>query len=139
MFRRSIIHSTHLKETGQLKVPAPSAFYLYSNSENVVVVNNLAASLLLLAPLVLLPDLLLLAGGEVVLDVEGLADLLGGLALDHVGHRLAGDVQQALDVEVVGGQDQLEEGALENIKTRFIPNLSMGERSYKDIEDKERA
>ena len=73
-------------------------------------------TLLLLAPLVLLPHLLLLAWGEVVLDVERLPDLLGGLPLDHVGHRLAGDVQQALDVQVVGGEDQLEERALVNLQ-----------------------
>ena len=54
--------------------------------------------LLLLAPLVLLADLLLLRRREVVLDVERLADLLGGLALDHVGHGLASDVEEALDV-----------------------------------------
>ena len=36
---------------------------------------------LLLAPFVLLADLLLLAGREIVLDVEGLPDLLRGLAL----------------------------------------------------------
>ena len=73
-------------------------------------------SLLLLAPLVLLPHLLLLLGSEVVPDVEGLADLLGRLALDHVGHRLAGDVQESLDVQVVGCQDQLKEGALVNLE-----------------------
>ena len=71
--------------------------------------------LLLLAPLVLLPDLLLLARGEVVLDVERLPDLLWRLPFDHVGHRLAGDVQEALDVQVVGRQDKLEEGALVNL------------------------
>ena len=74
--------------------------------------------LLFLAPLVLLPDLLLLGGREVVLDVERLADLLGGLALDHVGHGLASDVEEALDVQVVGGQDQLKEGALVDLKKK---------------------
>lgn len=59
-------------------------------------------SILLLGPLVLASDLLLLLGGEVVLDVESLADLLGGLSLDHVGYGLAADVEQGLDVEVVG-------------------------------------
>ena len=58
-------------------------------------------------PLVLAPNLLLFLGGEVVLDVEGLADLLGGLALDHVRHGHAGEVEQGLDVEVVGS---LKEG-----------------------------
>lgn len=38
-----------------------------------------------LGPLVLLADLSLLLGREVVLDVEEAANLLGRLALDHVG------------------------------------------------------
>lgn len=37
------------------------------------------------------------------MDIEGLADLLGGLALDHVGDGLTTDVEEGLDVEVVGG------------------------------------
>jgi hypothetical protein len=59
--------------------------------------------LAVLGPLVLATDLLLLLGREVVLDVECLADLVGGLALDHVGNGLAANVKQGLDVEVVGG------------------------------------
>lgn len=42
---------------------------------------------------------------EIILDVERLPDLLGGFAFYHVGHRLTGDVQQAFDVQVVGGLD----------------------------------
>ena len=37
------------------------------------------------------------------------ANLFGVLALDHGGDLGAGQVQQALDVQVVGRQDQLEE------------------------------
>jgi hypothetical protein len=59
--------------------------------------------LAVLSPFVLAADLLLLLRGEVVLDVERLADLVGGLALDHVGDGLAADVKEGLDVEVVGG------------------------------------
>ena len=47
--------------------------------------------------------MILLFGSEIVLDVEGLADLLRRLALDHVGDGLATNVQQGLDIEVVGG------------------------------------
>lgn len=115
-----------------------------------------------LGPLVLLLDLRLLLGREVVDNVEAareearsarasimmraedaqLADLLGLLALDHVGDRLAPDVtacagkesasgcrqpedarqakggkgrssvQEGLDVEVVGGEDDLKEHLL---------------------------
>lgn len=57
---------------------------------------------LLLSPLILTADLILLLGREVVLDVERLADLLGRLALDHVGDRLAPNVEEGLDVEIVG-------------------------------------
>ena len=64
--------------------------------------DHLHLPLLLLTPLVLLAHLLLLDRREVVLDVERLANLLGRLALDHVGHRLTRHVQQALDVQVVG-------------------------------------
>lgn len=74
-----------------------------------------------LAPGVLLADLLLLFGGEVVLDVEGATDLLGSFALDHVGHRLAGDVEQSLDVEVVRGEDQLEQRALVDLQELHVP------------------
>lgn len=57
---------------------------------------------LLLSPFVLAADLVLLLGSEVVLDVERLANLLRGLALDHIGDGLAPDVKQRLDIEIVG-------------------------------------
>ena len=40
--------------------------------------------------------LFLLAGSEIVLNVEGFSNFLGGLPLDHVGHCLAGHIQQSL-------------------------------------------
>jgi hypothetical protein len=54
--------------------------------------------LAILSPLVLTTDLLFLLGGEVVGDIESLAD-----PLDHVGNRLATNVKEGLDVEVIGG------------------------------------
>lgn len=56
---------------------------------------------LLECPLILPPDFLLLLRGEVIFDVECLANLLGGLALDHVSYGLAGQIQQILDVQIV--------------------------------------
>lgn len=58
---------------------------------------------LLERPLVLAPHLFLFLGSEVVFDVERLADLLGGLALDHVRHGHARKVEKGLDVQVVRG------------------------------------
>ena len=54
-----------------------------------------------LRPFVLPADLLLFFGGKIVGDIEGLSNLLWGLALDHVGNGLAANVQQGLDVEIV--------------------------------------
>lgn len=58
---------------------------------------------LLLSPLVLTADLILFLRGEVVLDVEGLANLFRRLALDHVGNGFATDIQKTLDIKIVGG------------------------------------
>lgn len=57
---------------------------------------------LLLGPLILPTDLILLLGSEVVLNVEGFANLFWGLALDHVGDGLAADVEESFDIKVVG-------------------------------------
>jgi hypothetical protein len=100
---------------------------------------------LLLSPLVLAADLLLLLGSKVVLDVERLANLLGGLALDHVGHGLAADIEKGLDVHVVGSLSQrsacvdrghvrvgvtyendLKEHLLVNLHELDIPLLNVG-------------
>ena len=65
--------------------------------------------------------MLFLAGSEVILDVERFPDLFRRLALDHVGHSLARDVQESLDVQVVCGQDQLEEGPLVDLEEVCVP------------------
>lgn len=57
---------------------------------------------LLFGPLVLATNLILLLGRKVILDIERFPDLLGRLALDHVGHGLASDIQQGLDIEIIG-------------------------------------
>jgi hypothetical protein len=62
---------------------------------------------ILLSPLVLTADLVFLLGSEVVLDVEGLPDLLGRLALDHVCNSLAANVEKSFDIEVVCSLGQL--------------------------------
>lgn len=57
---------------------------------------------ILFGPLILTANLILLLRGEVVLNVEGLADLLGRFALDHVRDSLAPNIEKSLDVEVIG-------------------------------------
>lgn len=57
---------------------------------------------LLLGPLILTTNLILLLGGEVVLDVESLANFFGGFALDHVGDGLAAHVEESFDVQIIG-------------------------------------
>lgn len=82
--------------------------------------------LTVLGPLVLLANLLLLLGGKVVDNVEELANLLGRLALDEVGDRLAADVNEGLDVHVVGGEDDLKEHLLVDLDKLAVPLSNLG-------------
>jgi hypothetical protein len=59
--------------------------------------------LAILSPLILTADLVLLLGSEIVCDIEGLANFLRRLSLDHVGDCLAANVEERLDVEIIGG------------------------------------
>lgn len=79
-----------------------------------------------LSPLVLAADLIFLFWREVVLDVEGLANLLWRLALDHVRDGLAADVEERLDVHVVGGEDDLKEHLLVDLHELLVPVLDVG-------------
>jgi hypothetical protein len=52
--------------------------------------------------------LLLLLRSEVVGNIEGFADFLWRLALDHVGNSLATNIKEGLDVEIVGSLGDVE-------------------------------
>ena len=56
---------------------------------------------LLFGPFVLTTNLVFLLRSEVILNIESLADLLRGFALDHICHSLATNVEESLDIEVV--------------------------------------
>jgi hypothetical protein len=85
-----------------------------------------AECLTVLSPLVLTTDLLLFLRGEIIGDVECLSDFLGRLALDHVRDSLTTNVEEGLDVEIVGSLGELVSKDLEiNIcgsLTRIISN-----------------
>jgi len=82
--------------------------------------------LTVLGPLVLTSDLFLLLGGEIVGDVKGLADLLRRLSLDHIGDSLATNIKEGLDIEVVGGKDDLEQHLLVDLHELLIPLIDVG-------------
>lgn len=73
------------------------------------------------APFVLFPYLIFFGSREIVLDVKRFPDLLRCFPLDHVGHRLASDVQQAFDVQIVGSQNELEQRALVYLEEIGVP------------------
>lgn len=73
------------------------------------------------APFVLLEDSLFFLGRKVVLDVEPLANLLGTLALDQFSHSLAREVEERLNVEVVGGQNELKQCLLVHFAKLMVP------------------
>ena len=79
-----------------------------------------------LSPLVLTANLLLLLRREVVLNIERLANLLRALPLDHVRDRLAPNIQQRLDVEVVRREDDLKQHLLVDLHELLIPLLDVG-------------
>lgn len=102
---------------------------------------------LLFGPFVLTANLILLLGGEVVLDVEGFADLFGRFPLDHVGDGLAANIKKSLNIQVVGGlmktavngpldqpswiraiayQNDLEQHLLINLHELLIPLIDVG-------------
>jgi hypothetical protein len=68
---------------------------------HVIPMTSITELLTILCPLILAADLLLFLGSEIIGDVESLSDLLGGLALDHVGNGLTADIKERLDVKVV--------------------------------------
>jgi hypothetical protein len=77
----------------------------------------------LLAPFVLLSDLRLLFWRKVVADVKGGSDFLRRLSLDHAGDGRTGQIQQGLDVHVIGRQDEFKENDLFDIAKVGIPLL----------------
>lgn len=67
-----------------------------------------ARPLSVLSPLVLAADLLFFLRGEIIRDVECLADFLRRFALDHISNGLAPDIQKRFDVEVVAGLEDIQ-------------------------------
>ncbi|GMT17412.1 hypothetical protein PFISCL1PPCAC_8708, partial [Pristionchus fissidentatus] len=76
---------------------------------------------LVLAPSILLSDLFLFLGSKIVLDVEMLANFIGGLSLQHIGDSLAAIVEKPLDVHVVGSENERKKHRLLHIEERLIP------------------
>jgi hypothetical protein len=68
--------------------------------------------------------LLLFFGSEVVFDVEELSDFLDGFVLDQRGDFSAGKLEEGLDVEVVGGHDELEENFLLQVDVVCVPRVN---------------
>ena len=58
---------------------------------------------------VFLDNLALYLRGQIVLNVEGLSNLVRSLVNDHVRGDLAGDLDQLPDVQVVGGHQEVHQ------------------------------
>jgi len=61
--------------------------------------------LAILSPLIFTSNLVLLLGSEVICDIKGLANLLRGFSLDHIGNGFAANIEEWFDIEVVGCLD----------------------------------
>jgi len=82
--------------------------------------------LTIFSPLILTADLLLFLWGEIIGNIERLADLLRRLSLDHVGDSLAADVKKGLNIKVIGGKDNLKKHLLINLHELLVPLLNVG-------------
>jgi hypothetical protein len=86
--------------------------------------NNGYVNLEIHAPFIFFANLLFLLGGEIVFNVELLPNLLRRFALDHVGDSFATQIEQRLNIQVVGGQSNFKQGRLINnlgVEKSFIP------------------
>ena len=81
--------------------------------------------LLLFAPFVLLANLLFFSRGKIILDVECLTNFLRSFAFDHVGNSLASNIQQALNVQIIGSQNELKKGSLINFEEIRVPRTDI--------------
>jgi len=91
-----------------------------------VKVANNQARLAILSPFVLPTDLVLLFGGEIILNVERLSNLLGGLSLDHIRDRLAANIKESLYVKVICCKDDFKEHFLINLHELLVPLFDVG-------------
>lgn len=72
-------------------------------------------------PLVFFAGLVFFTDREVSFDVEGLADLVRGFTLDHVGDRLATNFQKLFDIHVICSTDEIVEFHVVNLEKFDIP------------------
>ena len=78
----------------------------------------------LLSPAIFFHYLLFFLGCKVILDVEELANLFYVFALDHGGDLCAAQLEQRLDIEVVGGHHNLKQRLLVYIYVVSVPRLN---------------
>jgi hypothetical protein len=74
------------------------------------------------SPLVIATNLVLFLRGKVILDVKGLADLFGRLALDHVCDSLATDIEKSLDVKVVSSRENCQQWNITSVTVSSYGN-----------------
>merc|ERR1719263_1295996 len=72
-------------------------------------------------PLVLLTYLRFLLWREIIHDVELLPDLFRGLPLNHGRNLRASQIEEGLDVQVVGCEDELEQDLLLDVDVLDVP------------------
>merc|ERR1719350_2372350 len=92
-----------------------------SHQDDQLARSDIIGRLSVLTPTVLFSHLSLLLWREVVDDVELLPDFFSVFALDHAGNLRTCQVQEALDLELVRRQDNLEQHLLFNVDKVAIP------------------
>lgn len=100
------------------------------NNENYLMQNYSEVHLLFFTPFIFFANLFFLWRCEVIFYVEGLAYFIRSLPFNHVSHGFACDVQESLDIQVVGSQNKFKQSALVHLyqidisKLRVITSLT---------------
>lgn len=81
----------------------------------------MAVRLGLISPFVLLDNVFFLLGGEIVGNVEKLADVFSGFALEENCTLGTSEVQKRLDIHVVRRQNKLKKQFLLNVNESSVP------------------
>ena len=89
------------------------------NSNNIVV--NVIRLEGFFGPFILCNDLVFFFGSKVLLNVEQRSDLIRSLALHHGGYIGTAQFEQWINVQIVGSQDNLEQGLLVQLNESRIP------------------
>jgi hypothetical protein len=88
-----------------------------------IAATSLLSRLSFKSPLILPSHLLLFFWRKIILDIERLTNLFGGLALYHVGDGQTRQVEQRLDIQIICSENELKKSSLIDLAKVCVPRF----------------